>query len=419
MEPNMPYLAPHRSAALVDEPIDLQVRGLVPGERVHVSADLTDEHGVPWSAGLSFRADAAGDLDLRSAVPEDAGWHGSDPWGLLHALTAPQPRRWTDHLTGSLRPLAVHIQVRRGRRTIAETLLSRHFLAPGVVREQWRDNTIADLFLPSTPRHGPAVLVLAGAWGGFDWCAEVAAVIASRGRPALALAYFDWEGRHGLPTSIEEIPVEYAVRALDRLLRHPAVSPEGAAVLGISKGAEYALLLAAHDARVRALAVHAPTSHVWESVRADGRRPARSSWSLGGKPLPFLAFDADDAFYEAADKTLLLPFHRRALGTVATHRAPSRIPVARIRGDVALFSLREDTLWPATEMGQEVANVIATEGGNQRVRHIQLDATGHAVCLPGLPANGVDGDQWRMGRAEAESWQALVDFLGLAPLGAA
>jgi pimeloyl-ACP methyl ester carboxylesterase len=70
-----------------------------------------------------------------------------------------------------------------------------------------------------------------------------AAVLASRGHPALAVAYF---GLPGLPATLTRIPLEYFATALRWLARQPGVNSDRIIVVGTSRGSEAAQLLGVH-----------------------------------------------------------------------------------------------------------------------------------------------------------------------------
>lgn len=131
-----------------------------------------------------------------------------------------------------------------------------------------------------------AVVVLAGSSGRVE--RERARILARHGVTALAIRWF---GGPGQPAGICEIPLETFTAAVD-VLR--SAGARRIAVLGVSKGAEAALLTAVHDPRVDVVIAVSPTSRVWCNVGPgrDGRaRPYRSSWTWRGEPLPFMPMD--------------------------------------------------------------------------------------------------------------------------------
>ncbi|WP_267286713.1 acyl-CoA thioester hydrolase/BAAT C-terminal domain-containing protein [Kitasatospora acidiphila] len=121
------------------------------------------------------------------------------------------------------------------------------------------------------------VLVLAGSSGRIE--TDRCRLLARTGMTALSIRWFGGEGQ---PAGICEIPLETFSTAID-LLR--AKGAERIGVLGVSKGAEAALLLAVHDPRVDAVVALSPTSVVWANVGpgSDGEiYPYRSSWTWRG-----------------------------------------------------------------------------------------------------------------------------------------
>ncbi len=60
----------------------------------------------------------------------------------------------------------------------------------------------ATVFSPPSSPPDRCALVLGGSGGATAWSWQVAALFASRGHRAAAVAYFDWSGQPGLPRSI-------------------------------------------------------------------------------------------------------------------------------------------------------------------------------------------------------------------------
>lgn len=76
-----------------------------------------------------------------------------------------------------------------------------------------------------------------------------AALLASNGFAAVALAYFLYDD---LPTSLEKLELEYFLEAVQWLKNHPSITPGGVGIMGISKGAEIALLAVSKCDDIRA-----------------------------------------------------------------------------------------------------------------------------------------------------------------------
>lgn len=397
-------VTPTHGSQRIDGPLRVKFQGLAAHEDVRIQAQLRSSSGRLWSSTVAGVADADGTYTIDSSDGATTG-----AW-LLSSMATEPPVRYSDEITGSLEALRVQLSVTGSAGSTSEVTVHRTFLADHTDREQWRSDLVANLFIPKTRRVERPILVLGGAWGEFCWSNEVAALLAASGAVTLALAYFDWDGDHGLPTAIADIPLEYVEAACDDLKRHPRAASDEIDIVGISKGAELALLLATRRLDIGKLVAYAPSSHVWESVRNDSSAAASSSWTADGAPLPFLPFDADDHFYDDLDKSRLLAFHQCALADVP-HDHPSRIPVERIGAEVLLMSLREDTLWPSRAMGAAIARTLRARGG--RVREAIFEGTGHTLFVPGLPANTVDDTAARSAEADRSSWHALLTHLGL------
>jgi dienelactone hydrolase len=132
-----------------------------------------------------------------------------------------------------------------------------------------------ELFLPSHPS-GWGVLVLAGSSGRLD--VHGARLFAREGAVALAQRWF---GQPGLPDEIRDVPLELFMEGI-ALLESRGCSR--VALLGRSRGAEAALLVAVNDTRPRAVFALSPSSVAWAGTGLDGR----PSWTFGGTGVPFV-----------------------------------------------------------------------------------------------------------------------------------
>ena len=102
-----------------------------------------------------------------------------------------------------------------------------------------------------------------------------AALLAAHGYPALTVAYFDWPG---LPSALDDIPLEYFETAGKILASQPQVDPAHVLAMGYSRGSEAALLLADDFPTLfHGAVVYSPSSE----VNAAGDDQSRDAWSLG------------------------------------------------------------------------------------------------------------------------------------------
>lgn len=258
---------------------------------------------------------------------------------------------------------------------------------------------------------GAGVLVLAGSSGRVD--RRRARLLAQQGLVALAIRWF---GGPGQPAGICEIPLETFVAGVD-LLRSRGVERVG--VLGVSKGAEAALLTAVHEPLVDVVVGVSPTALVWCNVGPglDGRRhPYRSSWTWRGRPLPFVPLDDSWRPAERADGPVAIGgWYDLSERTFAPHLAAAAIPVERARADVLLIAGGDDAMWPSLRYAEQLAARRRAAGGS--VHLLTRADAGHRPRFPGEgPAES--SPTFRYGgtpRADALlgelAWAPVVDAL--------
>ena len=153
-----------------------------------------------------------------------------EPWRPLVML-----RGGSGSYAALLPSIRVRFDLMDGDEAAATTTVTRRFTADGVRASPVRDGLYGRLFEPPRKGRSPAVLVIGGSDGGLR-AEHIAALLASHGHPAMALAYFD---APGLPGQLERVPLEYFERAARRL------HASRVAVLGVSRGGEAALLIGA------------------------------------------------------------------------------------------------------------------------------------------------------------------------------
>ncbi|NRQ37045.1 acyl-CoA thioesterase [Nonomuraea sp. NN258] len=213
-----------------------------------------------------------------------------------------------------------------------------------------------------------AVLVLGGSSGRVE--AERCRLLAARGLTALSIRWF---GGPGQAAGIREIPLETFTAAVDLL---SAAGPRRIGVLGTSKGAEAALLLAVADPRIDAAIALAPTSVVWEGFGAgpDGSTgPGRSSWTWKGEPLPFVRYDRASWPPPGRPAAFLGMYESSREGYAA-----AAIDVAASRAELLLVAGGDDLMWPSARFAAELA-------ARRDVRLVTHPRAGHRVRLPGEP----------------------------------
>lgn len=259
---------------------------------------------------------------------------------------------------------------------------------------------------PADGRRGPAILALGGSDGGEIGGRYVAEALAKQGYGVLALAYF---GAKGLPSSLEEVPLEYFDRALDWLKANPGVDANRIGVYGISIGGEAALVLGTRHPELRAVVAAVPSSVVWQGINMRDFTSVKSTFSEAGKPLAFVPYDRSAPF------TSVLDLYQRSLATAAEH-PDAAIPVERIGGSLLLVSAKDDRLWPSAEMSEQVMARLKASGFKRRHEHLSYADAGHGAMSPPSGDAGMRGRDNLGGTPEgnaaarADMWPKVLAF---------
>ncbi|MBI4279728.1 MAG: acyl-CoA thioesterase/BAAT N-terminal domain-containing protein [Armatimonadetes bacterium] len=412
--------------ALADEKVHIKLTGLAPGQRVTVRARARDHAGQVWESNAAFAADGGGNVDVSAQAPIGGTYGAVDATGLFWSMVPqvegkdPAPFALT-----SVTPITVALSAEVEGKQAAAADVERWLAAPGVTRTDVREDGLVSVFFQPTGRGPhPAVLVLGGSGGALRWSEQVAALLASRGCAALALAYFDMEH---LPPNLVEIPLDYFAPALQWLRARPDVTPGKTAVVGASKGGELALLLGATYPEITAVVAYVPSNVVHEGITrgADGRA-GKSSWAYRGEPLPFLPRRPGGEIRREVP-VALTPVYLDALrnqdpGIVEW----AAIPVERIRGPVLLISGHDDQLWPSPVFSELVIKRLSERRHPYPFRHLCYENAGHSVGPPPyLPTTVTQsrhpirdivllsgGDTRGNATAKAQGWAEVLRFLG-------
>lgn len=270
-------------SALADQAIDIRVTELSAGEQVTVSAQATDAKKGTWRSSAVYTASQNGTVDLEKVAPKSGSYQGKDGMALFWSMTPVAPASRNQYFTPptpqqqSGYPVTLTVTSSSGAKLASRTV-TREWMAKGETAQTLtlaKDKVAGELFLPppGTSRH-TGVLVFGGAEGGMSQVYG-AALLAAHGHPALTVAYFDWPG---LPSALDDIPLEYFETAGKILASQPQVDPAHVLAMGYSRGSEAALLLADDfPALVHGAVVYSPSSE----VNAAGDDQSRDAWSLG------------------------------------------------------------------------------------------------------------------------------------------
>jgi dienelactone hydrolase len=258
------------------------------------------------------------------------------------------------------------------------------------------------------------VLALGGSDGGVP--AYWARLLAPERFASLALAYFKTPNTQ---PALTEVPLERLERTLRWLREQPGVATSDGrvGVIGVSKGGELALLLAVtFPDLVGPVVAYTPSSVVWQGIDFSAARPpVLSSWSLGGRPLPFVPYPEGVRPAQSARGMSLLPIYERGLDSIVDDAAV--IPVERAVGPVLLVSGGDDRMWPAERMCRMVIDRMRANGRESDVRHLSFPDAGHVLfpydaggAPPPVPFD-LGGSPAAAQQAHAIAWPEVIRAL--------
>ncbi|MBG7618876.1 acyl-CoA thioesterase/BAAT N-terminal domain-containing protein [Herbaspirillum sp. AP02] len=416
---------------LIDVPRRIIVRGAHPGEPVRISS-ATLRNGAQWQSSACYIADAYGNVDVSMNPAIDGDYYGIDPMGPLWSQQPVQAGRRDNFHSDVMAPLVTTLTVSSldqpglARCTPASTELVQRLAAEGVTRREVREQgLVGTLFLPATPGPHPAVMIVNGSGGGIN--EPRAALYASRGYAAFALAYFK---APGLSNYISNTPLEYFERGLDWLRAEVQPLHDFVAISGQSRGGELVLLLGAtFPQKVSAVLAYVPSALVHSGQNAADPAVGREgpTWLLHGEPLPHQWQDNRSASWAPFDEGPAPHRHELAMLTALQDEeavARARIPVEKIAGPVLLLSATDDGSWPSSLYCSMVRDKLAEVAHPWPVVWRNYANAGHSILFPFVPTTQTTyahpvsgristggGEPAANARADLDSWQQAQHFL--------
>lgn len=397
-----------RGPVVLGEDLAIRLDRLTPGMEYQLVLETTDEWGGAYRSVNTYAAASSGIVDLSKSAPVRGSYTGADRLGIFWSAQRQGAPPSVGPMSVPADSIRVLLTLRQGGQTVDSAQLVQWLIRPGTrVREIREAGVVAALYEPAGVAARPLVVVIGGSGGGMTWQRQTAAVLSSHGYLALALAYF---GAEGLPSSLNSIPLEYFRDAIALATRLGHVDTTHIALIGLSKGAEAALLVASTFPQVSAVVAFAP-SHVSFMGQRPPRFPVEASWTLGGNPVPFVPTQEIRPFRPTDNQS---ERHLRYLVSHPEAATASVIPVERIRGPVLLFAGGADPIWPSALMAELIAGRLATAKFRFPVLRFAYDSAGHAFARPGYvstsPSN-LGGDPRTNAYTQADSWNRMLEFL--------
>lgn len=209
-------------------------------------------------------------------------------------------------------------------------------------------NTQAILF-PGKSKKQPLIVGLGGSEGGNAWAGnywkQTREQFLDKGYAFLAIGYFNVAGA---PPQLDKIALEDIHDAITAATNHTGVDRERIAIIGGSRGADLAMLVASYYKDIKCVVGLVPSHVVFPG---NTGHLSASSWTCQGKELPFVPVTRE-AVPALMSRNLRHAFEVMLKDTAAENR--SLIKVENINGPLLLLSATKDEICPSSPMSEKI-----------------------------------------------------------------
>lgn len=229
----------------------------------------------------------------------------------------------------------------------------------------------ANFFAKENTENKTAVILIGGGQWGDYWAQE----IANKELVGLSLPYV---GRENLPRLPEEIDLEYFENAIKWLGKQKSVDPEKIIVMGASRNAELALVIASiFPDIVSGVVAYAPSAVSWSNtVLPYNSNELKASWTYNGVDIPYVSMDKISG--NDSDNIKMLAYWENGLSKIDSIDKAS-IKVELIKGPILLFSGIDDKVWPSAKMADMIEKRLKNNNFKYNFKNIKYENAGHSI----------------------------------------
>lgn len=268
-----------------------------------------------------------------------------------------------------------------------------------------RDTLQGFHIVPKKVKHRGMVICYGGSEGSPNYA--MAIDLAKHGYETMAVFMF---GQPHQPKTLVKIPLEQFSSVLDEV-RNLGKEKEPLTVLGVSKGAEYALNVATKYPQIDQMILMAPSCYCFSGLDF---KDFGSSWTWKGQELPYVSTKKSD-FGDVAKGIILPQIFKTPLRFVDVYRSAivndgsedKQIPVGEIKAKMLLIAGADDQMWPSAEMAKRIANNRPSDTVVKIYPNAGHIFRGDGIVGPFAIGGNITANQ----AAQRESEQAILDFL--------
>lgn len=261
----------------------------------------------------------------------------------------------------------------------------------------------AEACAPQRTRPLAGLVFIGGSRGGSSFARHGARKACAAGFAALALPYWRAEG---LPAALERIELNRFDAAIEAFGALDFVDAGALGVVGYSRGSEAAMLVAARNDQVRALAAIAPGAVAGANIDFRDFFDNDAAWARGGAPIDYVTVrpNRPGANWREVMADQPPPSVARAGEVWAQLQAQpgfeaAVLPVEQIAGPVLLIGAEADAVWASCAMGA----FIAERRAGRPTSLTCVDGAAHDFMAP--PQDGEDESS-----AAVDAWANVFAF---------
>jgi dienelactone hydrolase len=214
--------------------------------------------------------------------------------------------------------------------------------------------------------------------------------------------------------ALEQVPLEFFGEVAERIAQDQA-RPGPLTVIGSSKGAELALLLAEHHPQIDNVVLFAPSMYAFQGLGSGW--PGTSSWSLGGEEVPYLSFEDASVLGALTSQLSAWVFdHPTAYrstyesvveGSSEAEREAARLDPTSVDGGLLVLAGGQDEMWQSDVAAEEIGRAVP-----EAEVHV-FEEAGHVFSGPGhvagLATGGTEEANEEAGRRSTEILHETLD----------
>ena len=403
----------------IDKRIHLVISGLLPNEectiKLNVYYSWTD---YEMESTARFKSNDEGCINLDTDIPICGSYTEANAMGLFALLKDLQIIASKRAKRDFTKEYIICKFSAVTKQSSAEVEIKRRFIYNNIEQLHMYEPFRGEYFVHKDQKSKEQILLLGGSEGSINPILPIAAVLSNYGFDVLALQYFsppsDTLPVSYLPKFLMNIKLEYVFQAIEWLKRENGVSE--ISIMGLSKGAELAMLIASKLSFVKKVVAIAPSLYVYSGIPFP-----ISSWSLNGKRLPCIHLNPFAATFDTY-KNMLFSIVKLPKGYWLTYelsqrfclnRSKKRIPVENIKGDICLIGGKKDSMWNSCGSIEKISEIFDSLNLSNKMKSYQYDQCGHAFYVPFVfePVVETGGNKLEMLKANEDSWGKIIAFL--------